>query len=385
MVTDMSQSAAEPNDRDKTRQARYEEFVWTEIGKRLTFAAASPGPDFDPLLASPAELEQFKLPPRPDANNNPAAFENWRRAMSPPLSFIPVADVKTLFTVSALSRQLQLQTTLRATQATSNNWSGAFIRNNYGESFTRIQGSWIVPRPYPPPPQANGGNWLPGTSVATVWLGLDGYDPGSLSMPQIGTYQQVVVNAATSNPGDLAPSANAWWQWWQKDDSGHQVDIPTSVFPLQEGDLVYAELDVINANTVRFFLKNVSLGMVFPPFDLTPPTPPPTNANFPVTVEGQTAEWIVERQTEAGTPDLRPFCDYGTALFFGCNAQVITQSGATEDRDLELANTIRLADWTLPTPEGVDQPGIHYPGAIVSSAALQGNDGVLVTYTGDTP
>ena len=44
-----------------------------------------------------------------------------------------------------------------------------------------------------------------------------------------------------------------------------------------------------------------------------------------------------------------------------------------------------LQPGVLATAGGVDQPGIHKPGIIVSSAALQGDDGLLVTYTGATP
>ena len=370
---------------DEALQAARERFVWDEIAKRLRFAPSVPGPEFDPLVATPEELESFKLPPRPDPNTNPRAFANWRKAMSPPLVFLAGGDATSLFEISVRSRQLQFQTSPDDTKAMSSNWSGACIRDNEGETYTRIQGSWVVPRPYPPPPQTSGGDWLPGTTVATVWLGLDGYDPGSISMPQLGTYQEVVVTTATRNPADLVTSVSAWWQWWQIDDNGTQVSIPPSKFPLQVGDLVYVELNVINPGKVRFFLKNLSLGTVFPPFELEQPSAPPTNPNFPATVEGRTAEWIVERQAEAFNTDrLRPFCDYGAVLFYGCNAQVTTTTG-TEDRQLDLATTIRMADWTLPTPGGVDQPGIHNPGIIVSSAALQGDDGVLATYTGGTP
>ena len=104
--------------------------------------------------------------------------------------------------------------------------------------------------------------------------------------------------------------------------------------------------------------KNLSLGTVFPPFDLDQPSPSPTNPNFPVTVEGRTAEWIVvKRQTEAHTTNLRPFCDYGAVMFYGCNAQVHTATGASEDRQLDLATTIRLADWNSRRPAGWTSPG----------------------------
>jgi hypothetical protein len=106
-----------------------------------------------------------------------------------------------------------------------------------------------------------------------------------------------------------------------------------------------------------------------------------------VTVEGRTAEWIVERQTQVGTPDLRPFCDYGEVVFHGGTAEVTSGgTGVTSEQQLELATLLRMADGTVPsTSGGVDQPGLHNPDIIVSTAALQDNDGVLVTHTGDTP
>jgi hypothetical protein len=372
-------------DDGKSPKPPFRQIVFEEIAKRLTFAASVPDADFNPLTASAPELESFKLPPRPDPTTSPGAFQNWQRAMSPPLSFIPIKPATELFAVSDEGKQSQFQ---QAAQAISNNWSGAYIRDNYGETYTRIQGIWVVPRPYPPPPAAPGGNWLPGTSVATIWIGLDGADPGSLAMPQLGTYQQVDLAAATSDPASLVTTVVAWWQWWQRDDiAGQQVSIPQSQFPLQVGDVVYAELDVIDPSKVRFFLKNLSTGMVFPAFDLTKPSPLPVNPNFPVTVEGRTAEWIVERQTQVGTTDLRPFCDYGEVLFHGCTAEVMSKkTGTTSEQQLELATLLRMADWTVPsTSGGVDQPGLRNPGIIVSTPALQGDDGVLVTYTGDSP
>ena len=48
--------------------------------------------------------------------------------------------------MSILSRQHPFISSLAAADAMSNNWSGTYIRDNYGEAYTRIQGSWIVPR-----------------------------------------------------------------------------------------------------------------------------------------------------------------------------------------------------------------------------------------------
>jgi hypothetical protein len=296
-----------------------------------------PGPEFDPLVATPEGLK-LQAASRPDPNTNPRAFANWRKAMSPPLVFLAGGDATSLFEISVRSRQLQFQTSPDDTQAMSRNWSGAYIRDNEGETYTRIQGLGCAAS-VSPPPQTSGGDWLPVPPLRHVWLGLDGWS-GSISMPQLGTYQEVVVTTATRNPADLVTSVSAWWQWWQIDDNGTQVSIPPSKFPLQVGDLVYVELNVINPGKVRFFLKNLSLGTVFPPFELEQPSAPPTNPNFPATVEGRTAEWIVERQAEAFNTDrLRPFCDWRGPGWLQC------RDHNDEPRtDNSLATTIRMAD-----------------------------------------
>ena len=331
------------------------------------------------------------MPPRPNEQSSPHAFENWRRALSPPLVFIPndvlerlVLDLKSLFTISVGRRQRPLLAS--DSGELSNNWSGAYIRDDLGETYNLVQGTWMVPRPYPPPPRVPGGPWSHGDFTASVWIGLDGHDPGSLAMPQIGTTQKVSVATDTSSLADLKVTVTAWWEWWFKDDpNAHQIDLSGSVFPVQTGEVICAQLNVLNPTTVRAFFKNQSSGLVYPPFDLIQPTVTVQNPAGPVQVEGQTAEWIVERQTKPHSSDLLPFCNFGAVLFSGCNAQVTTSAATTEDRQLQRAQTIRMADWTLPSNVDPYQPGMDNPGIIVSSAVLEGDDAVLVTYTGGTP
>jgi hypothetical protein len=394
MALVMSQTAddkSKPDTNDADHPERLFERVWMEIAKRVTFAKASPAPGFNPLTASDEVLETFKLPPRPNAQSSPRAFENWRRAMSPPLRFIAneelealVLDPKNLFTINARRRQRQLLASDSA--QLSNNWSGAYIRDDLGETYNLIQGTWMVPQPYPPPPRIPGGQWSHGEFTASAWIGLDGTDPGSLSMPQIGTTQRVCVATDTSNPLDLDVTVTAWWEWWFKDDpNAHQIDISATVFTVQPGEVIYAQLNVLNPTTVRAFFKNQSSGQVCPPFDLIQPTVTVQNPAGPVQVEGQTAEWIVERQTKPMSPDLLPFCNFGVVMFSGCNAQVATTAGTTGDRQLQRARSIRLSDWTLPSNVDPYQPGMDNPGIIVSSPLIEGDDAVLVTYTGGTP
>jgi Peptidase A4 family len=363
--------------------------IFRDLATRVKFADASPGPGFDPLTAPDDVLEQFKLPPRPDRKTAPRAFANWQRAMSPPLRFVAperlpdlVADLHNVFTVTGDRRQRQFVTGLGQTEEMSRNWSGAYIRDNPGEGYVLIQARWVVPRPYPPPPVASGANWLQGDYFSSAWIGLDGHDGGSLSLPQIGTAHHVSTPADTSDPGALAVTAGAWWQWWVRGNDLLNYPVDITQFPVQPGDLVYAQLNVLDPTKVRFFLKNQSVGLVFPPFDVNNPAPPSPNPTIPVTVEGRTAAWIVERPTKPFTPDPLPFCDCGSVTIYDCNAQV---APTLQDRQLQRANLIKLADWTRKNATGGHQPGMDHPGIIVSTAEVESDSSVLITYTGDTP
>ncbi len=225
------------------------EQIEAEIRKRVTFARASPPLGFDPLTAGPEELELYKLPPRPDAKRTPVAFANWKRAMSQPLRFAPDAVVKryradpvTAFRIATQRRQQHFL----SSSETSRNWSGVYIRDNPGEGFATLQASWMVPRPYPPPPFNPGDDWRAGEYHSTTWIGLDGHEPGSRSLPQVGTAQNVTLDADSSDPDDLHVATNAWWQWWVKGAAtNHPIDIPSDAFPIKTGDLVYMQMDVI--------------------------------------------------------------------------------------------------------------------------------------------
>ena len=250
--------------------------------------------------------------------------------MSPPLVFLERGDATSLFKVSARSRQLQFQSSLDDTQAMSSNWSGACIRDNEGETYTRIQGSWVVPRPYPPPPPNCRRGLAAGYQRCDCLARIGRLRSGKhrdAAARDIPEGRREHCHEEPGRPGDIGVPHGG--SGGRSTTTGRRSASRTSMFPLQVGDLVYAELDVINPRKVRFFLKNLSLGTVFPPFDLDQPSASPTNPNFPVTVEGRTAEWIVERQTEAVT---RPICVRSATMARSCSTaatpQVHTATGA---------------------------------------------------------
>lgn len=165
-----------------------------------------PPADFDPLRASPDDLIGYFLPQRPDGASTPRALANWTRAMSPPLSFVQ-RTASGLSTLRPWGERAVAAGTLPATQEASHNWSGAYIRTHDTSSFALVEAMWLVPRPYPPPGGQPGAAAAPGIYGSSVWIGLDGHDPGSFSLPQIGTAQFVNI----PNP------VYAWYQWWVRE------------------------------------------------------------------------------------------------------------------------------------------------------------------------
>ena len=272
---------------EQTRLGRWrtERFIWSEITKRLKFAAKVPGPDFNPLVATPQELERFKLPSRPDPNSNPRAFANWRKAMSPPLVFLERGDATSLFKVSARSRQLQFQSSLDATQAMSNNWSGAYIRDNEGETYTPHSGKLGRASPVSSaPPNSRRGIGSRGTErceqYGSDWTGCD---PGSMAMPQFGTIaKRSSVNTRHQEPGrPEVTSVYAWWQWWADGrPTGCRSASRRACFRFRRVSLVYAELNVIDPRLTVAILPQepvarhgVSAVRPRPAFAVSPPIP----------------------------------------------------------------------------------------------------------------
>jgi hypothetical protein len=304
-----------------------------------------PPPGFNPLTADNDTLDRYHLPLRPDPDLTPVSFGNWFEMMSPPNVYIQkkveeVFHLQNVFRLNSLAR-------VSAQLEFSRNWSGGLIRPVAG-SFRTVEGSWRVSKPILPPGSL--GNVVYRTSV---WVGLDGHDPASPTMPQIGTLQE--VNGANT------VSLSAWWQWWLR---GQPSQHPVSIvpFPIQINDRIHAKVIALSPTSARFFLKNKTRGTIAP-FDMI------HNDICPSLVEGLTAEWIVERPTQIGSDQLDIMADYQSMMMRNCNATVGAGSQARE-QNLIGASLIRLAAWD----------NIAQPGTIISTPTLLGSDRLLMRY-----
>jgi hypothetical protein len=336
--------------------------VFTELDKQVLqilqprLQINIPPVGFDPRTASETDLAKYFLPPRPDPVRAPEAFQLWTKAMSPPLSFVDLAAdpeeprLRELFeTVSAQAHQLQ-PTAQGVVQESGDNWSGSFVRPRDFSKMMLVQGAWSVPVPSPPKGLGNG------TYASSIWVGLDGNDPASRSLPQMGTGQYVTVTN-----GVPQRHLFAWWQWWDRNDPlAQQIVIKHKKFPVQAGDAIYVQIEALGPTKVSLLIKNQTSGLTLPMWYGAPPSVNQGLNTIPTHVEGRTAEWIVERP---GIPKTHPvqyftLADYGKTIFTECNAASGTPNLYSEEQ-LQRARLIRMNVW--------DEPA--HPGILVSAPA----------------
>jgi peptidase A4-like protein len=297
-----------------------------DLKKRLRLAPQPP-PEFDPLLATSAELEHFGLPPRPDPHLHQAAFGVWRRMMSPPLEIVPatfpVLTEKFDYRISVQLLALKIAVSDRL--ETSTNWSGGYITANHTGPFSMVFGSWTIPTPNQPA-GAPGGDYR-----CATWVGLDGLRRYSDSLPQLGTTQRVVAGG-----GGTTRTVEAWWQWWIRGANYPPVPFP-STFTVQIGDPVTCGLAVVSSALVRVFIKNDANGL-FARYDIVAPAAAALLAAT-AALRGAHAEWIAERPMQLGSTVLYPLADYGSVDFSNCLTIVPAQV-----RDLRGARFIRMGE-----------------------------------------
>jgi hypothetical protein len=269
--------------------------VLDEIRRRTHFYEMPPK-IFDPLHTESSELAKYGIPPRPKFR---ALADFWDEMFGPPLMFTePTFDLPAIpIRISA-----QLLMTASGHDESSLNWSGAYITPRDGQQFTEVSGRWVVPGVMAPPGTVGNPQFC-----STVWIGLDGdrrYCDSTL--PQIGTAQYV------NQP--IGPPFFLWWQWWMR---GNPATYCPAVLPIavQPGHRILAQLEVLSDMQVRFLIKNATTGQSYPPFRMDAPS----NGGRQAKVSGATAEWIVERPTNAAGV-IYNLADYQRVTFTSCYA-----------------------------------------------------------------
>jgi hypothetical protein len=258
---------------------------------------------FNLLDATPKQLDDFGIPPKPDAVAEPGLFAFWKKLVSPPfLAQRPTfRDLDTR--LSAGPRQSML------------NWSGALIPTPPTKRFDLAAAGWTAPNVSLPSKPAL--NTPSDKHRALVWVGLGGQDGTSptVSLPQIGTGHEVDPAGKSELPHF------AWWDWWHKSQGRMVTQIAN--LAVAPGDEILAGLAVLVSQDVLYFIKNQgskdsknSEKGEFRSFLVRQPA-----GNLERV--GSSAEWIVERPTDPPSKLHHALPDYGSVEFTHCVARAV--------------------------------------------------------------
>ena len=307
----------------------------------------------DPVWARLAALG-FGAPPRPSTAANPAwlawvakveavRFANVSHAM--PVELLELAAQELLAPRQGRAAPAPAPAAALGEPAeTSLSWGGAYVRTLQPGRITAVQGAWTIPEAWVPPGAT-------GDFRTSQWLGLDGCDTASWTMPQMGTMRAFGARDGAQH--------RLWWQWWVK---GARLDLAHQILgiPVVQGTRVEATVSVPPQPAGQPWRQVMFRLLVTEP---APGDPRPILLMFSVRmeaprglpvpanlgVEGRIAEWIVERPrryVDRQSGWLYELPGFKPVTFEGCAAQTNQAARLT----LERARLLRIVDWEAARP-----------------------------------
>jgi hypothetical protein len=291
-----------------------------------------PPQGFDPVTASPSDLESFGFPPRPDPAEHPAEFALWRRAFGGYRLFHHIVPTFKPWKVRHTANEPEHGATEAHTDGASHNWSGSMLSVDAGDTFSWISGSWTVPAAQEVPGVVD-----PGECVS-AWLGIDGDHTVSKDVLQAG--------ADTFPDGSCAP----WAEWCPAD------SVTVTNLPVRPGQMMKV---AIYAMTTTFGVIHMghSTSKLDVVFGLQGPD---TTSSTPFV--GNCAEAIVERPSVENA-DVT-LAQYDKVVFGDTVAQ------STSGRAFDIVDGVLVSM--------VDETGAVLSVPSVNAAA----DDLIVAYTG---
>jgi len=253
-----------------------------------------PAPNFNPLAASPAEVERNGFPPVP---SDPHHRERYQRVFNQLKN--KLTHVEPTFRVNPDRVHGPRQRRPTDATETSTNWSGGVVYAPQGQSFKWIEGDWVVPDVDAP----TQGQWY----YCASWIGIDGDGSGDVFQAGI---ECEVFRSGNSITRNIYP----WWEWFP----AYEVQITN--LGISAGDMITMILcstQGAGSTTGTVFFTNRTTG---------------ASTSFALSAPGNTkligncAEWIVEAPTVGGGQSA--IADYGEVFFSVCEA-VTTPSGTT--------------------------------------------------------
>lgn len=253
------------------------------------YAITQPPSSFDPLTASPTELQSWGYPPRPSASEGPEAMSQWTEAVSPSLKRV-IPQLKKI--VGVYHRPVTglkiIAMNDKSANATSYNWSGYALTPAAGaKSFYQVEGRWIVPTVKQPR-----GTCSNAWDYSSQWVGIGGFSDAYLL--QAGSEADVYCDAGTTGTFYVP-----WLEWLPNSELEIYQNAAQSIpYPFQPGDYLIVYVSATN------FSGGVSTTGTLVFDDITQGWS--VSLSFSAAsvggsqVTGQSAEWIVERTTVNG-------------------------------------------------------------------------------------
>jgi hypothetical protein len=286
----------------------------TLISKGFRIRGFGPLPDdLDITTATPRQLAAHRLPRRPDPDAEPELHALWVRSIERTQVWITPEfehreNVSHGGARAGRGSRVQLADGAEGiANATSSNWSGAAAFAPASKPYRFVGGQWTVPSP---------NATADGAYYASEWVGIDGWN--SRDVLQAGT-----ETAITKVLWFRVTQVYTWWEWFPAG------EVRISNLPVSPGDVMYCLICADSTTHATVYFSNQSQG-IGTRFDITPPKD--------TTLNGNVAEWIVERPTVNGS--VANLTDYAACYFDEClaggslnvdnltNASLITMTGA---------------------------------------------------------
>ncbi|MFZ4409461.1 MAG: G1 family glutamic endopeptidase [Paracraurococcus sp.] len=372
-------------------------FWLLEEGQKGFYRVAWAGPpaDFDALRADAAQLARYGLEPRPTGGG--AELAAWEvRAAAWRFAAPEWATREASRASHAPIPEPRVRDYRRApTRVPGENWGGAYVRAIEGTRLSGIAAQWTVPASLPrrPPARSQAGDAAADDFRCSHWIGLDGCDPNSRSLPQCGTLRAFGDGAAEER--------GLWWQWWiagGAHQSGNLIEFaaegsdPGRWQGIGAGDRVEARITLPNPadrRTVRFWFRvdpapRFAEPPIFLAFDVTLDATRTGQREFAIDVEGRVAEWVIERpmrptevmRKEGGRVDewLYGLPVFDSVTFEACRTWLEDGSAGP---DLRRARSLRITDWSVRSDHGAVVARVEppYPAPLEPSR-------VTILYTG---
>ncbi len=229
-----------------------------ELEGGLEIVTFGPPKDFDPLTAAAGDLEKNGFQSFPDSAHHRERFKRVFGQLKNKFHYIQP-------TMRVNKEKVHGPRAKRPTDGTetSTNWSGAVVYAPAGQSFSWVQGDWIVPDVDAPTEN----EWY----YCASWIGIDG--DGSGDVFQAGVECDVYRSGST-----ITRNIYPWWEWYPT------PEVQMTNLPMNPGDMVTMLLcSAQGAGSTKgtVFFTNRTTG-ASTSVALTAPEPPNWSATPPV-------------------------------------------------------------------------------------------------------